>query len=123
SSMTEYPAPETWEHASVRQAQRAARSFAALKKRAVPVYSGPLMVDDDEQASLQPAQEVARRLLVLWAVELKAEGCPQAEAVGLIEKLNLWPSVSPSEKRFLQNENQDPEECQRLVWRLEYLGL
>src|SRR6266478_1425802 len=117
--MPEYPSPESWQHASVRQAQRAARSFAALKQREAPVYSGPLMVDDDEQAKLQPAPEVARRLLVLWAVELKAEGCPQSEAVGLVENLNLWSSVSPSEKKFLQNENPDPEECQRLVWRLE----
>ena len=117
--MPEYPSPSTWQYANARQAQRAARSFSALQQRNVPVYSGPLFVDDDEQVKLQVAPDVAKRLLVLWAVELRAEGCPQAEAVVLIENLNLWPSVSPSEKAFLRNENPDPEECQQFVWRLE----
>lgn len=119
SWMREYPSPETWQHANARQAQRAARSFAALKIRDVPVYDGPLFVEDDEQVVLQPAEEVARRLLVLWAVELRAEGCPQCEMIRLIDNLDLWSSVSPSEKKFLQDANPDPGECQRLVWRLE----
>jgi len=56
---------------------------------------------------------------VLWAVELRAEGVPQPETLGLIEQLDLWKSVSPSEKVFLENKNPTPEECQQLVWRLE----
>lgn len=83
------------------------------------MFPGPLMVDDDEEVRLQSASEVSKRLLVLWAVELKAEGVPQAEMIQLIEKLQLWPSVSPSEKKFLENLNPDPEECRKLVWRLE----
>ena len=61
------------------------------------------MVDDDDEVMLQSASEVSKRLLVLWAVELKAEGVPQEEMIQLIEKLHLWPSVSPSEKKFLEN--------------------
>src|SRR5262249_26224911 len=110
-SIPEYPTPEIWEHANPRQVQRAARSFAALKRREVPVYSGPLFVGDEEQAKAQAASDVARRLLVLWAVELRAEGCPQGEAVELIDHLDLWSSVSPSERSFLENENPDPKEC------------
>jgi Domain of unknown function (DUF4272) len=117
--MPVYPSPETWEHANQRQAKRAARSFDALRQRAVPVYSGPLFVEDENEVKIQPASEVARRVLVLWAIELRAEGMPQAEAVGPIERLDLWISVSPSEKAFLQNENPSPDECQQLVWRLE----
>ena len=115
----QYPSPDKWEHANDRQRQRALRSFAQLKKRDVPVFPGPLFVNDDEETKLQTAQDVARRTLVLWAVELRAEGVPQKEALGLIDKLDLWDSVSPEEKRFLQEENPDPEECQELVWRLE----
>ncbi|NQU22306.1 MAG: DUF4272 domain-containing protein [Candidatus Nealsonbacteria bacterium] len=117
--MTEYPSPDTWEHANERQAQRAARSFEKLKKRNVPVFPGPLFVDDDEEVEMQSPQDVARRTLVLWAVALRAEGIPQDEALALIEQLDLWGSVSPEEKRFLQDDAPDPEESQQLVWRLE----
>jgi hypothetical protein len=117
--MSEYPSPETWEHANDRQRQRAKQSFEQLKRREVPVYPGPLFFSDDDEVNLQSPQNVARRTLVLWAVELRAEGMPQQEAMELIEGLDLWDSVSPEEKRFLQDDDPDPAESQKLVWRLE----
>ena len=117
--MPGYPSPGTWEHANERERQRAERSFAELARRKTPVYGGPLFVDDDDEAKLQSPQDVARRVLVLWAVELRAEGIPQEETLGLIKQLDLWDSVSPEEKRFLQDKEPDPDECQELVWRLE----
>lgn len=117
--MHAYPSPESWEHANDRQRKRAQRSFEQLKERNAPVYPGPLFVDDDEEVTLQSPQDVARRVLVLWAVELRAEGIPQEESIELIEGLDLWDSVSPEEKRFLQDDDPDPVESQALVWRLE----
>ncbi|QDU63559.1 hypothetical protein Pan216_44390 [Planctomycetes bacterium Pan216] len=117
--MRRYPSPDTWRGASKRQRNRAQRSFKQLKKRKVPVYDGPLVVDDDKDATLQDAQEVARRTLVLWAVELRAEGTPQEEAIELIDTLDLGDSVSPEEKRFLEDPKPRAHECQALVWRLE----
>lgn len=35
------------------------------------------------------------------------------------QQLDLWKSTSPSEKAFLEDEDPSPDECQRLVWRLE----
>jgi hypothetical protein len=117
--MPEYPSSETWAYANERQRRRAIRSFTELRKRSVPVYQSPLFVDDDEKVKIRPPDEVARRTMVLWAVELRAEGVPQADTLGLIEQLDLWKSVSPSERAFLEKQDPDPEECQRLVWRLE----
>jgi hypothetical protein len=114
-----YPSPETWPHANPRQAARAARSFAILKQRAVPVYQWPLFAEDDDEVAVQSPAEVERRLLVLMWVELRAEGRPQAECLGMIEKFDLWASVSPTEKAFLQEKSPHPGEAQRLVWRLE----
>jgi hypothetical protein len=119
SVMPLYPSPATWEYANERQRQRAQRSFDQLRKHKMPAFSGPLFVADEEAVKLQSPQDVARRTLVLWAVELRAEGTPQAEALGLIKQLDLWGSVSSAERRFLEDENPDPEECQELVWRLE----
>jgi hypothetical protein len=114
-----YPSPENWLHANKRQRNRALRSFANLRKRSVPVYSGPLFVDDDNDVVVQSPESVARRTMVLWAVELRAEGIPQVEAVGIVDQLNLWGSVSPLEKEFLKCDSPSAEECQKLVWRLE----
>ena len=117
--MREYPSTNAWEHANDQQRQRAERSFRQLKKHNAPVYPGPLFVDGDEEVELQSAQDVARRTLVLWAIELRAEGMPQDEAIGLIKQLELWDSVSPDEKQFLEDDDPDPDECEQLVWRLE----
>ena len=117
--MHPYPSPNTWQYANELQRQRAIRSFEELKKRDVPVYLGPLFVEDDERAKPQIPKEVARRTLVLWAVELRAEGMPQQDALCLIERLDLWQSVSTEEKQFLHDRDPDPDKCQQLVWRLE----
>jgi hypothetical protein len=114
-----YPNPATWSEANKEQAYRAAKSFHQLRQRKVPVYEGPLFVGDVEGVRLQSPQEVAKRTLVLWAVELRAEGIPQQEAIGIIEKLDLWDAVSPEEKKFLKDANPDPEQSRQLVWRLE----
>ena len=114
-----YPSPTTWEHATRGQQERAARSFLELAKRNVAVFPGPLVTCDDDEVKLQDAAEVAKRTLVLWAVELRAEGVPQEEAIEIVEELDLWPSASPQEIRFLKEAEPDPDECQRLIWRLE----
>jgi len=118
-SMRIYPSPENWEFANARQRARARRSFAELQRRSVPAFSGPLFVADEYEVNLQAPSDVARRIMVLWAVELRAEGAPQMEALGLIEQLDLWRTVSPLEKAFLENNNPSPGECQQFVWRLE----
>lgn len=119
--MPTYPSTTDWKHASQKQKARAERSFAELRERHVPVYSGPLFVDDEDEAVLQTPQEAARRTLVLWAVELRAEGVPQEETRAIIDNLSLWDYVSENEKQFLNQENPTQEESQALVWRLESL--
>jgi hypothetical protein len=119
SSMPEYPNPETWEYAGPRQARRAARSFDVLRCRAVPVYPWPLFITDDEQVVAQPAQDTMRRVAVLWAVKLRADGYTQDEVLGLIEQENLWDIVSARERTFLEKESPTAEDCEDFTWRLE----
>jgi hypothetical protein len=117
--MPVYPSPETWKHGTQRQRERAARSFIELRKRAVPVLDGALLVEDDDKVQIQPAADVARRILVLWAVVLRSGGVPRAETLELLDRLDLWACVSPQEKVFLQNENPNQEECKWFGWRME----
>lgn len=114
-----YPDPSAWSHAHPRQRERAARSLAELRGRQVPAYPGPLLVEDDDEAVIRSAQDVARRVMVLWAVDMKAEGVDRKRATRHLKNLGLNAAVSPQERAFLDDPHPDPVYCQRLVWRLE----
>jgi len=103
------------------QEARAERSRAILAERQVPVLSGPLFVEDDEEVTLRPAGEAASRTLVLLAIVLKAQAGKKKQdtALDIINGLNLWSTVSPEEKRYLEDTDPDPLESEELVWRLE----
>ena len=121
--MPHYPSPDEWIHATANQKNRANRSFTELKKRSVPVYFDVLQVPDDNVVKTRSPQDVARRTIILWAVELRAEGVPLDEARQMIDHLDLWEYVSPMENQFLDNDEPSAEECQTLVWRLEALWI
>lgn len=104
------------------QRERAERSRTLLEEREVPMWGDAtkcLYVGDDDEVRVRDAADVAKRTLVLWAVELRAEGVDQDECHEIISKMDLWHAVSPEEKAFLQDPNPDPDLCQSLVWRLE----
>ncbi len=101
---------------------RAIRSRALLEARRLPMWgdaSKCLYVQDDAEVEVQSPQEVAKRTLVLWAVELRAEGLGQKESHQIISTLGLWPALSPEEKKFLNDPDPDPDLCRSLVWHLE----
>jgi uncharacterized protein DUF4272 len=114
-----YPSPQDWAYASPRQASRAARSFDILRPREVPVYWGPLMVPDEDEVIPQRAEDVLRRIAVLWAVALRGDGYSHAETLSLIDEQDLWDAVSPSERSFLLNESPSKDALVASVWRLE----
>lgn len=114
-----YPNPDDWSSGTPDQIERLKRSYSELRKRKVPVYGGPLFVEDQSEVVGQSHQDVARRALILFAVELQAEGVSRDETHSILDTLELWEFVSPKEKEFLFNENPDPLESQKLVWRLE----
>jgi hypothetical protein len=106
-----------------RQVARAERSRVILEERRVPMYWQPLYVDDDDEARLQEPTAVAKRTLVLWAVQLRAEGVEQQEVIQILDQLDLWEAVSPAEQRFLRDPDPDPKECTALTWRLESIWI
>jgi hypothetical protein len=101
------------------QEARYRRVLAELHQRKVPTLSGALFIDDDEATMLRAPAEVARRLLVLHAVTVRADGGPREEALPLIERHGLWPAVSPEERRLLEAEEADEGLARKLLWRLE----
>jgi hypothetical protein len=101
------------------QIERADRSKNEMRFRQVPMHDRPLYISDDLDVTLRDSAEVVRRLLVLYAVVLKAEDVSHQEMLGLMQEANLWSAASPTEKRFLHRDRPDPEECSRMEWRLE----
>lgn len=115
----DYPSTKDWPSLTPRQAQRAERSFAQLRRRGVPAYAAPLCVEDDERVHVQSPAEVARRVMALWGVNLRAEGFPQSKALEVIEGLDLWECLTAGEEAFLMAIDADPHEARERVWRLE----
>jgi Domain of unknown function (DUF4272) len=108
------------------QIERANRSINELRFHQVPMCgetyperNRPLYIPDDDEVSLRDSAEVVKRLLVLYAVVLKAEDVSHQEMLGLMAEAHLWSSVSPAEKRFLHQDYPDPAECSKMEWRLE----
>jgi hypothetical protein len=106
---------------SEEQKARLERVNAILQARKVPTLSYPLYINDAANTKLHDAQDVARRVLVLSAVTLRADGGSRAKAVEVIEQRELWLYVSPEERAFLDTEDADSEQAQKLLWRLEAL--
>ena len=82
-----------------------------------------LVVEDDREIHPQSAAEVAKRVLVLWAIVLRAEGVDRADCDSVLDTHGIWDAASPSERAFLRAENPDPATAQELVWRLEALWI
>lgn len=103
------------------QTVRYQRVLAELQARAVPMRASPLYVEDDEAATLREPAEVARRALTLSAVTLLADGGSRDQALALIARNDLDSSLSPQERAFLEPAEADPDQAQKLLWRLEGL--
>jgi Domain of unknown function (DUF4272) len=108
------------------QIERADRSMNELNFHQVPICVGMhpeknhlLNIPDDEAVTLRDSAEVVKRLLVLYAVVLKAEDASHQEMLGLMAEARLWSVVSPAEKRFLKQDYPPPEACSKMEWRLE----
>lgn len=103
------------------QRARYERVAAELSRRRVPTLSGALYIDDDAAVTLREPEAVARRALVLGAVTYLADGGDRATARSRIERHDLWPAVSPTERQFLEADESDPDLARTLLWRLEGL--
>ena len=109
--------------ATAAQIARAGRSKVVLQKKAAPLFNGPLYVSDDHSVRLRDAAQVAQRVLVLWAVEQRAEGLDKSKAVTLLAHAGLLEHISPKETQFLQAIKPSADECRKFVWRLEAIWL
>lgn len=103
------------------QEARYRRVLAELERRKVPTLSSALFFGEDEKTTLREPAEVARRLLVLFAVTYLADAGDRQKAVEIIERHDLGPHVTPEERELLEGEETNPDLARKLLWRLEGL--
>jgi hypothetical protein len=102
------------------QQLRTQRINADLQRlRGAPIYPAPLWDQDESQVQLRTAAEVVGRVYALWAASMRGENVPADEIWSMIDRQIAWPAASPSERRFIDNRQPDPDEAQQMVWRLE----
>jgi hypothetical protein len=82
-----------------------------------------LYVEDESVVRLRSAADVARRVLVLSAVTLRADGGSRERVLKVIADFDLANAVTPEEHAFLHSDSHEVETAQKLLWRFESLWL
>ncbi|MDB6078507.1 MAG: hypothetical protein JWO82_2254, partial [Akkermansiaceae bacterium] len=78
------------------------------------------MIDDElNHDTPRTAEEIAQRALILHCVIAAGHDVEKIELVEWLESENLWPFVSPRERRFLMGENITQGQINYFIWRIE----
>ncbi len=103
------------------QRERRAKSEQICIARAIPVYQNQnsLFVESEETANIRTQDEVIDRAMALSYMELKSENLEKELLEGFAAKYNIYPKLSPNEKRFSENENPSEQDILNANWRAE----
>ncbi len=97
--------------------KNATESF--LTQRNIPVNPHLPYVESIRNAKLQNAEDVAKRVIVLYHVASVGFGIEPEIAIEFLEKNNLWDSASPEERAFLETSNPTKQQLVNATWRVE----
>jgi hypothetical protein len=91
-----------------------------LKRKGVPVLEHLPLIEDHTNARFRDEKEVARKAIVLYGLIYVAHGeRTSKEIIAYFKKYNLWGSVSPDERKYLQNKTEKGNIA--ISWRIENL--
>ncbi len=106
---------------------RKARSLAALQAMDVRTPASLPPVIGADELVLRPAEEVARRMLALFAVAVRAESLNGGEPMSPEQIYARVPAaqaaLSPRERAFMQDAAPEPQQIIDFAWRYEALAL
>jgi hypothetical protein len=95
-----------------------------LKQKGVPVLEHLPLVEDYREAKFRNEKEVAKKAVVLYGLIYVAHGEKTSkEMIDYFKKYNLWNSVSPEERQYLEKENKTSEDNNPMTWRIENLNV
>jgi hypothetical protein len=105
---------------------RSERSEKILTDLSVPINPALPEIEDEVNAEIQPAEDIAKRILVLGYLAMLADSQGNVDPEEIIEffkEIAIWDAVSPIEKELLQKPVLTKQECIELSWRAEGIYL
>jgi Domain of unknown function (DUF4272) len=95
-----------------------------LKQKGVPVLEHLPFVEDYKEARFRDQKEVARKAVVLYGLIFVANKAKTSEEIiSYFKKYDLWKSVSPDERQYLENKIKTDNDNNPFTWRLENLNV
>jgi len=95
-----------------------------LTKMGVPILEHLPLIEDYTEAKFRGEKEVAKKAVVLYGVMYVAHGEKTSkQMIEYFRKYNLWNSVSPQEREYLEKQNKTQEDNDPVIWRMENLNV
>ncbi|MBS1732649.1 MAG: DUF4272 domain-containing protein [Bacteroidetes bacterium] len=95
-----------------------------LKQKGVPTLDHLPLVEDFTEAKFRDKNEVAKKAVVLYGLIHVAHGeKTSGEMINYLKKYNLWSTVSPDEKQYLEKKNKTAQDNNPVTWRIENLNV
>ena len=98
---------------------RKQRSIEILRSEGVPYVDHLPVIETEAESIRRSSEEVALRAIALCVVAVKGVGAPPELTNRMLEKLSIWPSLTPKESVFVKKSNAPPEELATYSWRFE----
>jgi len=98
---------------------RKARSEKILKQYGVPINEHLPFIEGSSEALIRTKEEVAMRAMALLIVAFKAEGLEQDIVEKLIVDYDLESTLSPNEKKFIDDLEPSKFDKTQFIWRYE----
>lgn len=99
--------------------KRMEKSNATLRALKLKTVDFLPPIEGDEEVVLRSAQDVARRIIALWAVALKADGAKPDMMNKLLKDGHVAQYLTPKEKKFVENPSPSKDEMSECSWFIE----
>jgi hypothetical protein len=103
--------------------ERKQKTEKLLKSLNIPFIDHLPMIEEENEARIRSAQDIAKRILILTYLCFVAEDQDaKSDVIDFLKAEKLWDSVSPDEKLLFQKELTEREKI-NLSWRSEAIWL
>ncbi len=104
--------------------QRKLETEKLLKKLNIPFIDHLPLIEEENEAKIRTAQEIAERILILTYLNYILEVPEDKEKViDFLESYNLWDNVSSEEKELFKKSNLTEQESINISWRSEAIWI
>jgi hypothetical protein len=95
-----------------------------LKSLNIPFIDHLPLIEEENEAKVRTAQEIAERILVLFYLIYVSQVPEEREnVIEFLKHNSLWEKVSPDEKELYQREELTRKQIVNISWRLEAIWL